>query len=67
MQHFSEGRHPPPNIAGVLERACLMLRPSCAENLPIYNEIENFIAVIKNQILALVPSASSNARLPMYM
>lgn len=67
IKHFSEGRHPPPNIAGVLERACLMLRPSCAENLPIYNEIENFIAVIKNQILALVPSASSNARLPMYM
>ncbi|KAF0915990.1 hypothetical protein E2562_000623 [Oryza meyeriana var. granulata] len=67
IKHLSEHRHPPANIAGVLERACLMLRPSCSENLPIYNDIENCISVIKNQILALVPTASSNARLPMYM
>ncbi|XP_006643869.1 protein ALWAYS EARLY 3-like isoform X1 [Oryza brachyantha] len=67
IKHLSENRHPPANIAGVLERACLMLRPSCSENLPIYNDIENCISVIKNQIVALVPTTSSNARLPMYM
>uniref|UniRef100_A0A0D9UXV1 SANT domain-containing protein n=1 Tax=Leersia perrieri TaxID=77586 RepID=A0A0D9UXV1_9ORYZ len=61
----SEYRQQPAKIAGVLERACLMLRPSCSENLPIYNDIENCISVIKNQILALVPTASSSARLPM--
>uniref|UniRef100_A0ACD5YE53 Uncharacterized protein n=1 Tax=Avena sativa TaxID=4498 RepID=A0ACD5YE53_AVESA len=58
IKDLSECRHPPANIAGVLEQAFSMLRPSCPENLAIYNEIESCISVVKNQILALVPTAS---------
>ena len=64
-QDLSEHRHPPAKIAGVLERAFSMLRPSCPENLAIYSEIESYIAVVKSQILALVPTTSGNAALAM--
>ncbi|KAL5220292.1 hypothetical protein ABZP36_025005 [Zizania latifolia] len=59
IKRLSETRHPPDNTARVLERACLMLHPSCSENLAIYNDIQYYISTIKNQILALVPSAST--------
>lgn len=65
VQDLSEYRHPPAKIAGVLERAFSMLRPSCPENLAIYSEIESYIAVVKSQILALVPTTSGNAALAM--
>ncbi|KAG8045965.1 hypothetical protein GUJ93_ZPchr0008g12899 [Zizania palustris] len=59
IKRLSDTRHPPDNTARVLERACLMLHPSCSENLGIYNDIQYYISTIKNQILALVPSAST--------
>lgn len=65
IKDLSEYRHPPAKIAGVLERAFSMLRPSCPENLAIYSEIESYIAVVKSQILALVPTTSGNAALAM--
>lgn len=65
IKDLSEHRHPPAKIAGVLERAFSMLRPSCPENLAIYSEIESYIAVVKSQILALVPTTSGNAALAM--
>lgn len=60
IKDLSESRYPPANIAGVLDHAFSMLRPSCSENLTIYNEIESCISVIKNQILGLVPTISGN-------
>ncbi|CAL4932457.1 unnamed protein product [Urochloa decumbens] len=48
-------RHPPANIAGILERLSTMLRPSCSENLTIYRDIEKQIAIITSQAVALVP------------
>ncbi|CAL4915756.1 unnamed protein product [Urochloa decumbens] len=48
-------RHPPANIAGILERLSTMLRPSCSENLAIYRDIEKQIAIITSQTVALVP------------
>ena len=65
VQRLSDSRHPPANIAGVLERASSMLRPSCPENLAIYKDIETYISVIANQILALVPTALGNCGPPM--
>ncbi|KAK3160604.1 hypothetical protein QOZ80_1BG0061760 [Eleusine coracana subsp. coracana] len=56
IKRLSDSRHPPASIAGVLERASLMLRPSCPENLAIYKDIESYLSIIANQILALVPT-----------
>ncbi|CAO2161410.1 unnamed protein product [Urochloa humidicola] len=65
IKRLSDSRHPPANIAGVLECASLMLRPSCPENLAIYKDIETCLSVIANQILALVPTALGNCGPPM--
>ncbi|KAM0921041.1 hypothetical protein ACQ4PT_006980 [Festuca glaucescens] len=67
IKDLSEYRHPPAKIAGVLEHAFSMLRPSCPENLAIYSEIESCISVVKNQILALVPTTSGNGSSAMLM
>ncbi|XP_062195245.1 protein ALWAYS EARLY 3-like isoform X2 [Phragmites australis] len=60
IKRLSDSRHPPANIAGVLERASSMLHPSCPENLAIYKDIESYLSVIANQILALVPTTLGN-------
>lgn len=65
MQRLSDSRHPPANIAGVLERVSTMMRPSCPENLAIYKDIETYLSIIANQILALVPTALGNLGPPM--
>ncbi|CAO2186023.1 unnamed protein product [Urochloa humidicola] len=65
IKRLSDSRHPPANIAGVLECASLMLRPRCPENLAIYKDIETCLSVIANQILALVPTALGNCGPPM--
>ncbi|KAL6838768.1 hypothetical protein ACP4OV_031482 [Aristida adscensionis] len=56
IKRLSDSRHPPANIAGVLERASAMLRPTCSENLAIYKDIESSLGIIANQVLALVPT-----------
>jgi hypothetical protein len=66
-QDLSEYRHPPAKIAGVLEHVLSMLRPSCPENLPIYNDLESYMSVVINQMLALVPTASGNGSSSMLM
>ncbi|PUZ39933.1 hypothetical protein GQ55_9G383400 [Panicum hallii var. hallii] len=52
---LADSRHPPANIAGVLERFSAMLRPSCSENLTIYRDIEKHISLITSQTVALMP------------
>lgn len=52
---LADSRHPPANIAGILERLLVMLRPSCSENLTIYRDIEKHISLITSQTVALVP------------
>ncbi|KAL6641516.1 hypothetical protein ACP70R_019697 [Stipagrostis hirtigluma subsp. patula] len=56
IKRLADSRHPPANIAGVLERMSSMLRPSCPENLAIYRDIERHISIIKTQLIALVPT-----------
>ena len=55
LQCLADSRHPPANIAGILERLLAMLRPSCSENLTIYRDIEKHISLITSQTIALVP------------
>ncbi|KAJ1282180.1 hypothetical protein BS78_03G031300 [Paspalum vaginatum] len=64
IKRLSDSRHPPANIAGVLECASSMLRPICPENLAIYKDIETYLSIIANQILALVPTALGNCGPP---
>ncbi|XP_062205659.1 protein ALWAYS EARLY 3-like isoform X2 [Phragmites australis] len=57
IKRLGDSRHPPANIAGVLEHMSSMLRPSCPENLAICKDIEKHFSIIKNQLLALVCKA----------
>ncbi|CAN6319058.1 unnamed protein product [Urochloa humidicola] len=52
---LADSRHPPANIAGILERLSMMLRPSCEENLAVYRDIQKQISVITSKTVALVP------------
>ncbi|KAF8689220.1 hypothetical protein HU200_042007 [Digitaria exilis] len=52
---LADSRHPPANIAGILERFSAMLRPSCSENLAIYRDVEKHISILMSQTMALVP------------
>ncbi|WVZ72656.1 hypothetical protein U9M48_021078 [Paspalum notatum var. saurae] len=64
IKRLSDSRHPPANVAGVLEYVSTMLRPICSENFAIYKDIETYLAIIVNQILALVPTALGNCGPP---
>ncbi|KAL6905392.1 hypothetical protein ACP4OV_002993 [Aristida adscensionis] len=61
IKRHADLRHPPANIAGVLEQMSSMLRPRCSENLSIYEDIERLISIIKSQLVALVPTPLCNA------
>ncbi|XP_072985340.1 protein ALWAYS EARLY 3-like isoform X1 [Typha latifolia] len=54
----AQRQYPPAEIAWILEHAVARLQPCCSQNLPIYCEIETFMSIIKNQMLALLPSTS---------
>ncbi|XP_072981693.1 protein ALWAYS EARLY 3-like isoform X2 [Typha angustifolia] len=59
IQTCSERQYPPAEIAHILDSAVTSLRPCCAQNLPIFREIETCMGIIKNQMLALVPTPST--------
>ncbi|OEL24393.1 Protein ALWAYS EARLY 2, partial [Dichanthelium oligosanthes] len=40
---LADSRHPPANIAGILESFSAMLRPSCSENLAKYRDRETYL------------------------
>ncbi|KAB5545373.1 hypothetical protein DKX38_013485 [Salix brachista] len=56
IQKCTERQFPPSHVAQVLDSAVTSLKPCCPVNLPIYAEIQKFMGIIKNQILALVPT-----------
>ncbi|XP_010524507.1 PREDICTED: protein ALWAYS EARLY 3-like isoform X2 [Tarenaya hassleriana] len=56
IQKCTERQFPPSEVAQVLDSAVASLQPSCSQNLPIYAEIQKCMGIIRNQILALVPS-----------
>lgn len=57
-QTCTERQYPPAEIAQILDSAVTSLQPCCPQNLPIYREIETFMGIIKNQMLALIPTPS---------
>ncbi|XP_052881896.1 protein ALWAYS EARLY 3 isoform X3 [Gossypium arboreum] len=56
IQKCTERQFPPGDVAEVLDSAVTSLKPCCSQNLPIYTEIQKCMGIIRNQILALVPT-----------
>ncbi|KAF1875797.1 hypothetical protein Lal_00006427 [Lupinus albus] len=56
IQKCTERQFPPADVAQVLDSAVTSLQPFCSKNLPIYGEIQKCMGIIRNQILALVPT-----------
>ncbi|KAJ6837548.1 protein ALWAYS EARLY 2-like isoform X2 [Iris pallida] len=59
IQTCAERQYPPAEVAQILDSAVTSLQPCCQQNLPIYKEIETCMGIIKNQMLALIPTPSS--------
>ncbi|MBA0647714.1 hypothetical protein Goklo_015550, partial [Gossypium klotzschianum] len=57
IQKCTERQFPPGDVAEVLDSAVTSLKPCCSQNLPIYTEIQKCMGIIRNQILALVPTS----------
>ncbi|XP_024015141.1 protein ALWAYS EARLY 2 isoform X2 [Eutrema salsugineum] len=56
IQMCTERQYPPADVAQLIDAAVTSLQPRCAQNLPIYREIQMCMGRIKTQILALVPT-----------
>ncbi|XP_058758503.1 protein ALWAYS EARLY 3 [Vicia villosa] len=56
IQKCTERQFPPADVAQVLDSAVSSLQPFCSKNLPVYSEIQKCMGIIRNQILALVPT-----------
>ncbi|CAN4095685.1 unnamed protein product [Withania somnifera] len=56
IQKCTERQLPPGDVAKVLDSAVASLQPCCSQNSPIYSDIQKCIGIIKNQIMALIPT-----------
>ncbi|XP_076938608.1 protein ALWAYS EARLY 3-like [Bidens hawaiensis] len=56
IQKCTERQFPPAEVASILDSAVSSLQPCSAQNLQVYTEIQKCMGIIKNQILALVPT-----------
>ncbi|CAL9190453.1 protein ALWAYS EARLY 2-like [Musa acuminata AAA Group] len=61
IQTCTERQYPPAEIAQILDSAVTSLHPYSPHNLPIYRDIETCMGIIKNQILALIPTPTTAA------
>ncbi|KAK4379985.1 hypothetical protein RND71_001847 [Anisodus tanguticus] len=56
IQKCTERQFPPADVAKVLDSAVASLQPCCSQNFPVYAEIQKCMGIIRNQILALIPT-----------
>lgn len=56
IQKCTERQFPPSEVAQILDSAVTSLQPRSSQNLPVYTEIQKCVGIIKNQILALIPT-----------
>ncbi|KAL0376476.1 UNVERIFIED_CONTAM: protein ALWAYS EARLY 3 [Sesamum calycinum] len=56
IQKCTERQFPPSDVAEILDSAVTSLQPHSSQNLPVYTEIQKCVGIIKNQILALIPT-----------
>lgn len=56
IQKCTERQVPPAEVATILDSAVSSLQPCSPQNLQVYADIQKCMGIIKNQILALVPT-----------
>ncbi|KAM3357901.1 protein ALWAYS EARLY 3 isoform X1 [Capsicum galapagoense] len=56
IQKCTERQFPPGDMAKVLDSAVASLQPCCSQNFPVYAEIQKCMGIIRNQIMALIPT-----------
>ncbi|KAK1351905.1 Always early protein 3 [Heracleum sosnowskyi] len=56
IQKCTERQFPPADVAQILDSAVTSLRPCTLQNFPVYADIEKCMIMIRNQIMALVPT-----------
>ncbi|XP_028781433.1 protein ALWAYS EARLY 3 [Neltuma alba] len=59
IQKCTERHFPPADVVHMLDSAVTGLQPFCSKNLPIYEEIQKCMGIIRNQILALIPTQTT--------
>ncbi|GFQ03980.1 protein always early 3 [Phtheirospermum japonicum] len=52
----TERQFPPSDVAQILDSAVTSLQPRSSQNLPVYTEIQKCMGIIRNQIMALIPT-----------
>ncbi|RCV38651.1 hypothetical protein SETIT_8G160000v2 [Setaria italica] len=58
IKNCTEKQYHPAEVAHILDSALSGLQPCSSQNIPIFREIEMCMGIIKNQMLALIPTAS---------
>ncbi|GER49778.1 hypothetical protein STAS_27048 [Striga asiatica] len=56
IQKCTERQFPPSDVAQILDSAVASLKPRSSKNLPVYTEIQKCMGIIRNQIMALIPT-----------
>ncbi|KAI3459287.1 hypothetical protein Pfo_015950 [Paulownia fortunei] len=56
IQKCTERQFPPSDVAQILDSAVTSLQPRSSQNLPVYTEIQKCMGIIRNQIMALIPT-----------
>ncbi|KAL6908230.1 hypothetical protein ACP4OV_002400 [Aristida adscensionis] len=58
IKNCTEKQYHPAEVAHILDSALSRLQPCSSQNIPIFREIEMCMGIIKNQMLALIPTPS---------
>lgn len=58
VQAFTERQFPPAEIAMAFDSILASMRPCSSQNYQIYTEIQHYASLLKNQIIALIPTQS---------
>ncbi|XP_042020468.1 protein ALWAYS EARLY 3-like [Salvia splendens] len=56
IQKCTQRQFPPSDVAQILDSAVTSLQPRSTQNLPVYSEIQKCMGIIRNQIMALIPT-----------
>ncbi|KAJ1280082.1 hypothetical protein BS78_04G204500 [Paspalum vaginatum] len=58
IKNCTEKQYHPAEVAHILDSALSGVQPRSSQNIPIFREIEMCVGIIKNQMLALIPTPS---------
>lgn len=58
IKNCTEKQYHPAEVAHILDSALSSVQPCSSQNIPIFREIEMCMGIIKNQMLALIPTPS---------